>query len=369
MERNRNVTEKQRATRWVTRLLPFCLFSLLPLTASAQKLSVINGEVNCGPSGFESPVTAVFELQNKSSKKLRITDVRVSCGCTAVDYPRTDISGHAKFEIKMTYDARQLGHFAKQAAVYSNGSEKPVYLTMKGVVMAEMAEFAGNYSYTIGDLRVDVNELEFDDVNRGDKPVQEIHIYNAGNTVCQPNLMHLPRYLTATMAPQRLAPGRAGKMTVTLNSESLHDYGLTQTVVYLAQNPGDKVNKGNDIGVSAVLLPSFDNTAGVQAANAPRMTLSAEQLDFDFQGKSKMKGEIIITNQGQSNLKISSLQMFTRGLKVTLSKRELKPGESTKLKITGVAKDLKKVRTKPRVLMITNDPAKPKVVITVNYAP
>lgn len=346
-------------------IIPMLLLAMLPV--KAQRLLVVTPEVNCGPTGYESPVTAVFELQNKGSRKLRISDVKVSCGCTSVDYPRNDIPGGEKFQLKMTYDARQLGHFQKQAAIYSNGSDKPVLLTMKGVVLAEMQDYAGNYQYSIGDLRTDLNELEFDDVNRGDQPVQEIHIYNAGATVCQPNLMHLPPYLTATMAPEKLAPGRGGKMTVTLNTDRLLDYGLTQTSVYLAQNPGDKVNTGNDIGVSVVLLPSFNPDYTV--SNIPKLELSAEQLTFDFKGKAKMKGEITLTNKGHATLNISALQMFTAGLKVQLPKRELRPGESTKLKITGIAKDLKRARTKPRVLMITNDPEKAKVVISVNYVP
>ena len=346
-------------------IIPMLLLAMLPV--KAQRLLVVTPEVNCGPTGYESPVTAVFELQNKGSRKLRISDVKVSCGCTSVDYPRNDIPGGEKFQLKMTYDARQLGHFQKQAAIYSNGSDKPVLLTMKGVVLAEMQDYAGNYQYSIGDLRTDLNELEFDDVNRGDQPVQEIHIYNAGATVCQPNLMHLPPYLTATMAPEKLAPGRGGKITVTLNTDRLLDYGLTQTSVYLAQNPGDKVNTGNDIGVSVVLLPSFNPDYTV--SNIPKLELSAEQLTFDFKGKAKMKGEITLTNKGHATLNISALQMFTAGLKVQLPKRELRPGESTKLKITGIAKDLKRARTKPRVLMITNDPEKAKVVISVNYVP
>ena len=346
-------------------IIPMLLLAMLPV--KAQRLLIVTPEVNCGPTGYESPVTAVFELQNKGSRKLRISDVKVSCGCTSVDYPRNDIPGGEKFQLKMTYDARQLGHFQKQAAIYSNGSDKPVLLTMKGVVLAEMQDYAGNYQYSIGDLRTDLNELEFDDVNRGDQPVQEIHIYNAGSTVCQPNLMHLPPYLTATMAPEKLAPGRGGKMTVTLNTDRLLDYGLTQTSVYLAQNPGDKVNTGNDIGVSVVLLPSFNPDYTV--SNIPKLELSAEQLTFDFKGKAKMKGEITLTNKGHATLNISALQMFTAGLKVQLPKRELRPGESTKLKITGIAKDLKRARTKPRVLMITNDPEKAKVVISVNYVP
>jgi hypothetical protein len=155
-------------------------------------------------------------------------------------------------------------------------------------------------------------------------------------------------------------------MTVTLNSELLNAFGLTQTTIYMAQNPGDKVSKSNDIVVSAVLLPSFAHLAESEKLRAPHLELSAEQLDFDFNGRQKMKGEIVLTNTGRTALNISSLQMFTVGLKVTLSKRELKPGESTKLKITGINKDLKKARSKPRVLMITNDPDKPKVVITIN---
>ena len=57
--------------------------------------------------------------------------------------------------------------------------------------------------------------------------------------------------------------------------------------------------------------------------------------------------------------------MFTSGLKVTLGKREIAPGQSTELKVTGFANDLAKLRTRPRILMITNDPDYPKVVINI----
>ncbi|MGN1263959.1 MAG: DUF1573 domain-containing protein, partial [Prevotella sp.] len=98
----------------------------------------------------------------------------------------------------------------------------------------------------------------------------------------------------------------------------------------------------------------------------PKLSLSSDSLNIDFEGKSKKSGEITITNNGRTDLKISSLQMFTDGLKVTLGRRELKPGESTKLKVTAMRDELKKQRTKPRVLMITNDPDKSKVVIKIN---
>jgi hypothetical protein len=288
------------------------------------------------------------------------------CNCTTVDYPTGDIGGNDKFQIRMTYNARQLGHFDKQAAIVSNGSAAPVYIRMKGVVLTELQEFTGSYDIEMGELRLDKSELEFDDINRGDVQQQVIHIYNNGSRVLQPNLMHLPAYLTAVTSPETLNPGRAGKITVTLNSDKLHDYGLTQTSVYLAAKLGEKVSRDKGIPVSAVLLPSFDNMSKQTLHNPARLQLSKETVDIHFEGKSKKTEIIDVTNVGQSELNITSLQMFTSGLKISLGKRQLQPGESTKLKITALRDDLQKVRTRPRILMIVNDPQKPKVTITIN---
>lgn len=341
-------------------ILPLLLL-LAALPAAAQKLTVEKTTVDVGRTGWQKPVTAVFELRNKSHRKLHIDKVVPDCNCTVVDYPRGDIAD--KFEIRMTYDASQLGHFNKQAAIYSNGSKRPVYIEMKGVVLEHYVDLSGNYPVNMGDLRLDKQELEFDDVNRGDQPVQQLHIYNNGSQAYQPNLMHLPPYLSASIVPERMQPGDEGIITVTLNSAKLHDYGLTQTAVYLAGNPGDKVSPDHQIDVSAILLPSF---SGVNSAQAPKIELSAETVDIQFEGKKKKTEIITIGNMGNAELNISSLQMFTSGLRISLDKSHLQPGEYGKLKITAIRNDLQKVRTRPRILMITNDPQKPKVTITIN---
>ncbi|MBQ8656696.1 MAG: DUF1573 domain-containing protein [Prevotella sp.] len=348
------------------KILLSSLLMLAMLPASAQTLEVSKGEIDCGSVGYEVPITAAFELKNTGSKSLLISDVKASCGCLAVDYPHSAIPAGGDFNVNVTYDARQLGHFYKTAAVYSNGSDQPIYLTMTGVVSAEVRDYTGTYDYTMGNIRLDKVDLEFDDVNRGDNPVQEIHIVNAGTKTCNPNLMHLPSYLTATVTPSQLAPGRSGVILVQLNSQLLRDYGLNKTSVYLAENPGDKVSRETEIGVSSVLLPAFTYANETERAYAPKLELSADEITFDFGSKSKLKDDIYITNRGHSVLKITSLQMFTDGLKVTLGKSELKPGKDTKLKITGYRKELSKVRTQPRVLMITNDPDHPKVVVKIN---
>ncbi|MBR2291718.1 MAG: DUF1573 domain-containing protein [Prevotella sp.] len=335
-------------------------------SANAQRLTVTKTTIDVGRTGYQQPITATFELRNRGLRRLVIESVKPDCGCTAVDYPK-EVGIGDKFTIKMTYDARQLGHFQKMAAIKSNGSKEPVYLTMKGIVLAELIDYSGTYPLAIGDLLLDKNELEYDDVNKGDHPVQEIHILNNSMQEMTPNVMHLPPYLTAIVQPEKLAPGKPGTISVTLNSEKLRDYGLNQTSVYLAHQLGDKVSQDNEIGVSAVLLPDLKDYDNISKALAPQLQMSTTEIDFtDFGKKSKKTTEIILQNTGRTILKITSMQMFTRGLKVTLGKTTLEPGQTTTMKVTGVAEELKKVRTRPRILMITNDPDHAKVVINIS---
>lgn len=332
---------------------------------AAQHISAKHEVIDCGSVLYEQPVTAKFELRNKGNE-LIIDTVRTSCGCAIASYPRGSIMKGDNFTVEVTYDARQLGHFEKEVAVYSNASDKPFYLKMKGVVVDKLIDFTGKYDYTIGSVRTDNNNIEFDDVNVGDMPIQKIHIINSGSESVSPVVMHLPDYLTASVSPTTIAPGHTGVATITLNSLKLRDYGLTQSSVYLGMYPGDKVSADKEISVSAVLLPGFRNMSETQKHNAPVIKLSSETLDLGtFGDKDDKSGTIIIENNGKSRLDIRSMQMFTTGLKVKLNKSKLRPGESAKLKITAYKKQLKSARSKPRVLMITNDPAKPKVVIHV----
>ena len=70
-------------------------------------------------------------------------------------------------------------------------------------------------------------------------------------------------------------------------------------------------------------------------------------------------------NVGKSNLEIRDLQVFNSALGVQLKKRVLKPGATTKMKITAYGHNLRRVKGSPRVLMITNDPNSPKIIINV----
>lgn len=344
------------------------LSALLALPASAQKITTQHEVVDCGQVVFRKPVTAEFVLKNDGHKPLVINNVLKSCGCTEVDYPKTGIAAGESFVIKAVYDAKQMGTFTKQVCLYTNADEEPFILSMRGKVVGSVVDFAGSYDEMLGVIKSDAQEVEFDDVNRGDRPVQRIHIFNPTDELLEPVVMHLPSYLHAFVSPSKVAPRHSAEISFVLDSKKLRDLGLNQTSVYLGERPGDKIAPEKEIVVSAVLLPGFDNMTPAKKALAPKMEMSTTDLNLgSFNGKKKLKGEILITNKGKSELDIRSMQMFTMGLQVNLKKSKIQPGETVKMKVTAVAADLKKSRVRhPRILMITNDPDHAKVVVKIN---
>lgn len=343
------------------------LLTIVALQAKAQLITTPAQVIDCGQVLFRKPVTVHFELTNEGGGAAQIKKVETSCGCTNVEYPKGTISENKPFVVTATYDAKQMGHFEKYIDLYTNGATLPFTLTMKGVVVEEVKDFGGTYQYMIGRLKADKKEIWFDDVTKGDNPVAEIHVHNATGDQLTPVVMHLPDYLKVDISPSSIPPGKQAVIHVTLNSSMIKDYGLQQTSIYLGQRPGDKVSPDNEIDITAILLPYFGMVSEQQLVYMPKMKISETVLDLgEFEGKKKKKGTITIENLGRTDLEIQKMQMFTEGLTLDLSSTVIHPGEEAKLRITADKKMLKGVKKQPKVLLITNDPRMPKVIIDVN---
>lgn len=340
---------------------------LAPTLSFAQPSVVFDApKHDMGSILWNNPAIARFTIKNSGDKPLAIENIEASCGCTVTKWDKKNIAPGTSSEISVSYNAEMLGHFTKQVAVYTNASKRPTYLTIYGNVVAQLPDCIGEYKRKIGDIKLNTEDIEFDDVNIGDTPVKTIEIFNEGTKTYKPELMHLPKYLSAKAIPETLLPNRSGKIQVTLNSRMLNNMGLTQTSVYLSRFPGDKVDEENEIGVSAVILPEAAQLSEAQLSQAPCISLSSDTLVLEgINEKNKASGTLTITNSGKSTLQIRSLQVFASALNVGVS-RKIAPGKQTKLKITVLRKFLKQnSRNRLKVLMITNDPQQPKVIVIV----
>ena len=316
---------------------------------------------------WKHPATATFKVKNDGDKPLVISNVTTSCGCTVANWTKTPIAPGATGEVTSTFDAKALGHFNKSVGVYCNASARPIYLTLRGEVSADPKNYTLTHPYEIGAIRLNKDAIEFDDANKGDKPTVEILVANTSDEVYTPVLMHLPPYLEAVATPERIGKKGTGKIKVTLDTDKLPKFGLTTATVYLSRFPGDKVGEENAIPVSAILLPDFSHISQQQRLNPPAVELSSMEITFPpMSEKEKKTQTVIVRNVGKSNLEITDLQVLDPVLGVHLKTRVLKPGAQTKMKITAYGKYLERIKGTPRVLMITNDPNCPKVIVKVN---
>lgn len=351
-----------------------CVWAFLLLACTAgmavaqPRFTVLSDVVNMGELAYMQPKEVVFEFRNTGTEALTVKSVQSSCGCAQVTWPRTPIAAGETGQIKATYDARMLGTFQKELEVVTNAAPEPVFLTLQGRVVATPTADGETFSVDLGTVKLSSNVVTFGDVSRGHHPEVVLQVLNNTRTRYKPQLMHLPPYLTARYQPEQLAGGRVGRIILRLKSDKLKSFGLTQTSIYLARRPGDKVSSENEIDVSAVLLPSFDHLTAEQRATAPRLQLSQDTLDFSTIGRKKKMTQVIrLTNVGQRPLKVSTVQVNGKALTVSLSDRTIQPGRQAKLKVTLTAEHLKAEKQNPSVLLITDDPERPKTVINIGW--
>ena len=335
--------------------------------ALAQIITTPNQVIDCGQVLFRKPVTVHFELTNEGQGSITIKKVETSCGCTEVNYPKGIITENKPFIVSATYDAKQMGHFEKYVDIFTQGASLPFTLTIKGVVVEEVKDYGGEYQYVLGKLKTDSKEIYFDDVEKGENPVAEIHVLNTTSEMANPVVMHLPPYLKADVSPSAIPPGKSGVIYITLRTEKMDDYGLSQTIVYLGFKAGDKISEDKQIPVTSILLPSFGMVTEQQLVYMPKLRISDTTLDLgEFAGNKKKKGTLVIESLGRTDLEITKMQTFTEGLEIELTDAVIQPGASAKLKVTADQKVLKGMRSTPKILLITNDPRTPKVIIDIN---
>jgi hypothetical protein len=335
--------------------------ALLGTVAFAQPRFVPDSEIKkTGEVLFQKPHTIVFGFTNRGNKPLHIKKVHSSCGCTKVNYTRGNIAPGARGEITVEYDAGMLGTFSKHVEVYTNEGKEPEFLVFQGRVVRELSDYATGFPIDLGNVRINTNYVEFDNVRKGERLATELKVVNTERTAYKPELMHLPPYLQVENVPEVIPGGQVGTIRLILDSDKLSSYGLNQTSLYLARYSGDKISETNEIVVSSVLLPQASSSLSAGGV----VKLSDDEIIFNRNAK-KMKAIVTVTNDGKMPLSVHSLQVFNHAVEVSLSNRVIQPGKSAKLKVSVKKNLLGRFKARPRVLIVSDDANTPVKTLNI----
>jgi hypothetical protein len=85
---------------------------------------------------FTEEAECEFVFTNPGSAPLIVSHVKSTCGCTIPDWSREPVKAGMQGTIRVSYDTRRVGAFAKTIYVYSNASNGVQQLTIRGKVIA-----------------------------------------------------------------------------------------------------------------------------------------------------------------------------------------------------------------------------------------
>ncbi|MFY0605621.1 MAG: DUF1573 domain-containing protein [Cyclobacteriaceae bacterium] len=92
--------------------------------------NVVLGEVKSGESKALD-----FEFTNESEEAITILEAKGSCGCTNVNYPKTEIAPGETASISASFSSKKAGVFKKNIKIKTTASEEYTYLYFSGEVV------------------------------------------------------------------------------------------------------------------------------------------------------------------------------------------------------------------------------------------
>ena len=101
----------------------------------AAEITFAETEFDFGSIEQGSDAAHVFSYKNTGKEALVVSNVQTSCGCTIPEWTREPVKKKKTGEVKVKYNTHAVGTFVKTITVYSNASNSPVTLKIKGIVV------------------------------------------------------------------------------------------------------------------------------------------------------------------------------------------------------------------------------------------
>ena len=353
----------------MNRSMLYIIFAVLAFTCRAEGVATwITTSHNFGSFKEEAgKVSCDFKMVNTGDSTLRITNVRVTCGCTATDYTKRNIAPGDTAIVTVTYNpAGRPGRFEKTIYVNTDVAQERSALTIKGLVISSPATIKSRYPVSVGALKMNRRIVPFGDVTKGRTRTQYVDVYNQSEDTLKAVFSDLPKSIRVEMMPSVVNPGEQATIMITFASEKCKEWGFIKESFDIEVLPVSEasVNPVAGIGVieiTATIKEDFGILSDKQRENAPEAKLSERKINLGQIGgdKSKSTAQFEIKNTGKSDLMVRRIYAKEPGVIAACEKNKIKSGKSAKV---NVEVDVAQLGTllNTRIIVITNDPTNPQ---------
>ena len=230
----------------------FGIFSIF-VSHAELKIEWLNNTYNFGTIKEADGISkGEFRFVNKGKQPIKISDIKVSCGCTEVDYPHENITKGDTAVITVSYDPENRpGKFDKGIYVCVNEEKVPHNLRITGNVIASEETLKLFYPFEFGPLHFDTLTADFGEVPKGIRRRDYVDIYNSNDRSFTVDFKSDTDALKLEIDPKLLHPGETSTLTIYLDSAMINWTGEK----YFSIDVYIDNQKEGEIKVKALILP------------------------------------------------------------------------------------------------------------------
>lgn len=317
-----------------------------------------NGKVSC-----------MMRLVNATDSAIVIIEVRPACGCTAVDYPHRPINPGDTATVILVYNPYgRPGEFDKPVTVRLNTSPKRTVLKVKGTVIASEETISQQYPVSVGSLKLSNSIAPFGEIIKGSQKNAYLSAYNTGQDSVRVYHEKLPENITVTTIPDVVPPGGRCSIVVHLDTKKTTEaWGPTEYTFRLLSEPLH-LNASAYAGIARItaianLHDDFSKLTEKEIAQAPKIALSSQKIDFGSMGDKSVTRTVTISNDGKNTLEIYRLlSSLPESTKISIDKQSIKQGKSTDIAITATIPEGESYLN-ATLTIYSNDPKSPVTLL------
>ena len=323
--------------------------------------------------------TTRFTFKNTHKHPVKVVDVIASCGCTSPSWSREPIPPGKEGYVEAQYSSwGRPGSFVKTLTVRIRSEadttkEETYTLTIKGEVLPRPKGPEDWYPTKLGSLRFGpANHASYGTIKTNEKKTQYITVYNDSDKPIElRGFSDVPPHITITLLTPKgpaptyeLKPRDTVRIEIKYDAGAANDYGFVYHILKIRTNDATEPDK--PLYITANIEEYFGELTEAELAEAPRAQF--DRTDYDY-GKiragDKVTYEFRLTNTGKKPLLIRKVKASCGCTVASPEKSELKPGESTPIKVTFDSTG-RAGRDSKSITVITNDPRQPTINLVIH---
>jgi len=304
-------------------------------------------------------VEFTFDFTNEGGEALTLQKVESSCGCLVATFNNEPVPAGGAGQIKVRFNPEGYpGAFYKTLTVHSNAANGPQVLGLKGIIKPKNLPIQQWLPMQIGALRLRNKVLNLGNFNSSQPYTQTFELHNQGTNSLKVDSIWSSPDVQVQVQPASIAPQTGALLQVTIQPNPERPLGFfSQALVLYTNDAATPVKTLTLQGAGQRPLP---NKETLDPNEVPAIVLSEtlfEEVEEVTQGDT-LATSFVIQNQGGGTLLIDRIVANCACTKVQADTYALKPGRSTRVKVTFFTAG--RIGRQHKIVDIfTNDPVTP----------